>query len=423
MERRVGRVVLVIEPESSGSEIVRAATALGYSVVIFESRSLPDMAAPARAAVANGTAAYRQVETSSVRATVAAAQELAAATELVAVLPGFELAVPLAAAVAAKLDLPGVDPVAAEGLRDKRRMKEMLQAAGVPVSRGVPLDPADAGDERLAEIEEIVGYPAVVKPVDGSGSVFVRRVDDRASFRAAVAEAQPIDAIGRRLVEHLLVESYIAGPEFSVEGYVQDGEVTVVSVTAKLLGPEPRFVEIGHTVGAGPAGAERSALADTAAQAVRALGLTVGVFHVEVRLTPDGPVIMEVAGRLAGDRIPALILAVHGVDLPTVDVEVLAGRRASVASPLPTHGVAAVRFFTVAQPSTLVEREELHDKLVSLPGCREVSWTFPPDAVLEPASDFRRRFGHILVVAPDRESLDATLAEADRLLTAALRPL
>jgi cysteine synthase A len=153
------------------------------------------------------------------------------------------------------------------------------------------------------------------------------------------------------------------------------------------------------------------------------LGLTVGVFHVEVRLSPDGPVIMEVAGRLAGDRIPALILAVHGVDLPTVDVEVLAGRRASVAPPLPTHGVAAVRFFVVSRPSTLVDREELHDNLVSLPGCREVSWAFPPDAVLEPASDFRQRFGHILVVAPDRESLDTTLAEADRLLTAALRPL
>ncbi|NMO53790.1 ATP-grasp domain-containing protein [Actinoplanes sp. TBRC 11911] len=415
--------ILVIEPESSGSEIIRAAAALGYSSVIFESRPLAEITASARDAVANGLATYRRVETGSVRATVAAAQELAAITDLVAVIPGFELAVPLAAAVAAKLGLPGVDPVAAEGLRDKRRMKEVLRAAGVPVSRFAPLDPANAGDEEFAAIEEAVGYPAVVKPVDGSGSVFVRRVDDRVSLREAVDAVQAIDAMGRRLAEKVLVESYVTGPEFSVEGYVQNGETLVVSVTAKMLGPEPQFVEIGHTVEADLARAERAVLAETATQAVRALGMTVGVFHVEVRLSAGGPMIMEVGGRLAGDRIPALIEAVHGVDLPTVNVEVLAGRQVAVDSPLPTRGVAGVRYFIAKQPSVLAEREELHDRLTKLPGCREVVWTFPPDATLEPAADFRHRFGHILVVAADRPALRATLAEADRQVAAALRPL
>lgn len=415
--------ILVIEPESSGSDIIRAAAALGYSSVIFESRPLSEITAAARDAVANGLAIYQRVETGSVRATVAAAQELAAVTDLVAVVAGFELAVPLAAAVAAKLGLPGVDPVAAEGLRDKRRMKEVLHAAGVPVSRFVPLDPANAGDAEFAAIEEVVGYPAVVKPVDGSGSLFVRRVDDRVSLRDAVASVQAIDAMDRRLAEKLLVESYVAGPEFSVEGFVQNGETTVVSVTAKLLGPEPQFVEIGHTVEADLASADRSALADTATQAVRALGLTVGVFHVEVRLSAAGPVIMEVGGRLAGDHIPVLIEAVHGVDLPTVNVEVLAGRRVTVDSPLPTRGVAGVRYFIAKQQSVLANREELHDRLTKLPGCREVAWTFPPDATLEAAADFRHRFGNIVVVADDRQELRATLAEVDRLVAAALRPL
>jgi biotin carboxylase len=289
----------------------------------------------------------------------------------------------------------------------------------------VTVDAAGVGDEKLTEIEKIIGYPAVVKPVDGSGSVFVRRVDDHATLREFVAEvgAVTFDAMGRRLAEQVMIESYVTGPEFSVEGYARAEEVVVVSVTAKLLGPEPRFVEIGHTVEADLAPEQRSAIAETAAQAVRALGLTAGVFHVELRLTAGGPVILEVAGRLAGDHIPALISAVHDVDLPAVLVEILTGRRASVDPILPAHGVAAIRYFVVDEPSVLVGREELHDELTGLPGCREVTWYVAPDAALQPAVDFRGRFGHILVVAPDRRLLKATLAEADRLVTSALRPL
>jgi biotin carboxylase len=421
----VSQAVLLIEPESSGLELIRAAAAFGYSVVIFDTRPITELSQPARDAVTTGAATYRQIDTPSVPAIVAAWRQLALTTELVAVIPGFELAVPVAAATAAELDLPGIDPLSAQALRDKRRMKETLQAAGVPVSRGVAVDAAGAGDEELTEIEKSIGYPAVVKPVDGSGSVFVRRVDDHATLREFIAEigAFSFDALGRRLAEQVLIESYVPGPEFSVEGYAQDGEVVVVAVTAKLLGREPRFVEIGHTVEADLAPEQRFAIAETAAHAVRALGLTAGVFHVELRLTAGGPVILEVGGRLAGDHIPALISAVHGVDLPTVLVEILAGRRASVDAVLPANGVAAIRYFVVEEPSVLVGREELHDELSGLPGAREVQWYLAPDAALQPAVDFRGRFGHILVGAPDRQVLEATLVEADRLVKSALRPL
>src|ERR1700754_2318011 len=135
MKRGVSGSVLVIEPESSGLELIRAARALGYPGVIFDGPPLAEMAAPARDAVTNGTATYRQIEAGSVRATVAAAQELPATTEGVAAVPGLGLPVRPAAAVGAKLGLPGIDPAGAEALRDKRRMKETLQAAGVPVSR------------------------------------------------------------------------------------------------------------------------------------------------------------------------------------------------------------------------------------------------------------------------------------------------
>lgn len=111
----------------------------------------------------------------------------------------------------------------------------------------------------------------------------------------------------------------------------------------------------------------------------------------------------------------------HGVDLATVDIEVSVGRAVSV-EPTPAKGVAASRYFTVAEPSVLADRDKLHEQLLSLPGCREVEWHAVADEVLRPAVNFRQRFGHIVVVAPDPATLEATLAEADRLVTEALRP-
>jgi biotin carboxylase len=419
----VSQTVLIIEPESSGLDLIRAANALGYSVVIFETRPLAELSATARDAVAAGSATYQQVDVPSHTATIAAARQLATTTDLVAVIPGFELGVPAAAAVATALGLPGVDTADGEALRDKRLMNKVLRAAGVPVSRDAAFDARTADDEKLDEIERIVGYPAVLKPVNGSGSLFVRRVDDRAALRKYVDEARGniMEALGRTIGGELLAESYVSGPEFSVEGYAQDGEVVVLSVTGKRLGPEPNFVEIGHTVEPDLSAADRSALAATTADAVRALRITVGVFHAELRLSPSGPVVIEVGARLAGDFIPFLIGAVHGVDLTTVDIEVSAGRHVSVQSP-PANGVAAVRFFIVEEPSVLVDRERLHEQLAGLPGFRNLVWMFDADATLQPATNFSQRFARLAIVAPDREQLETTLAEADRLVTAALKP-
>ena len=305
----LSQTILIIEPESSGHSLAPAAIALGYDVVIFDIRPLAALAPPAREAVTTGAAVYQQVDLSSIPATVAAAEQLAATTDLVAVIPGFEFGVPPVAAVATRLGLLGIDVADAEPLRDKRLMKEVLSVAGVAVARSAPFEASTADGEKLDAIERLIGYPAVIKPLNASGSTMVRRVDDRASLNKAVARANRFEGLGLVVGERLLAEAYISGPEFSVEGYVQNGEVHVVSVTAKRLGPEPNFVEIGHVVEADLPAHDRSALADTAAQAVRALRITVGVFHAELRLSPDGPVVIEVGARLAGDRIPVLISA------------------------------------------------------------------------------------------------------------------
>ncbi|MFC4031959.1 ATP-grasp domain-containing protein [Streptomyces polygonati] len=415
--------VLVLEPESSGVELVRAAAGLGFTAHLLDRRPLSELPPVVRDAVVTGTATYHRVETRSTAAVVEAALRLAEQGGLRAVVPGFEYAVPAAAVVARRLGLPGITPEAARALRDKRLMKERLAAAGVAVAPGVQVDARQAGESDLREIAQRIGFPAVVKPVDGAGSLGVRRADDLGTLRRYLAASGPTDDMGKPVGERLLVESYVAGPEYSVEGYAGAAGAVVVAVTGKQLGPEPWFVEVGHTVDADLAAADRAALVETARAAIGALGLTRGVFHLEARLTPKGAVVLEVAARLGGDRIPRLVAAVHGHDLPQTMIRLLAGLPVVPPADAAQDGprtVAAARFLTAERTMRLPDPVGLARALRSLPGCLEADVTAAPGATVRPARDFRDRFGHVVLTAPDRGSLAAAVGEADRLVRAAL---
>jgi biotin carboxylase len=418
------RTVLVLEPESSGLDLIHAAAQLGLAVQLFDHRPLDEMALPARQAVAAGTATYRQVDTRSAKATLDAARELTRQCQLIAVVPGFEYAVPIAASVAAELGLPGIAPEAAAALREKDRMKQTLAKAGMNVAAGVAFRLSEAEDA-IDEYLRTAGFPAVIKPIDGSGSLLVRRVDTVKDLHDYLEHCRSgtVDSMGRPIGERLLLETYIAGPEFSVEGYATEDGVTVVAITQKQLGPEPDFTETGHIVDAPLTSAERNALTSAATSAVKILGLTLGVFHLEARLTAQGPVVLEVAARLAGDRIPVLVSQVHGVDLADTMIRCHAGMPIEAPPAQGEAGTAASQFFTVDTPSTLPEPNLLVRRLTTLDGCIEAVITASPDTPLLPATDWRQRFGRIVVTAADRGQLETVLREAQRLIRDAVEPI
>src|SRR2546423_8114805 len=153
---------------------------------------------------------------------------------------------------------------------------------------------------------------------------------------------------GRRPSSRVLLEEYVAGPELSVEGFVQDGDVHFVSITEKLVGPEAYFLEVGHIVQAQLPPAAVQAIRSYTEEVVRALGTPFGPFHAELRLTGRGPVLIEIAARLPGDHICDLILRARGVDLRRSMIAAYLGQAVPVPAPLtdPVRGYAGIHFFT-----------------------------------------------------------------------------
>jgi len=422
--------VIIVQPVTAGLLLIDAARRHGlHPIVLCHQR--PDQMVPA-AVVAEGTATLHRVETNDRDAVLAMVKHLADSQDVVGVLPGFEYYVPVAAEAAASLGLPGLDPAVAECVRDKRLMRQALAGAGLAVPRfRVASAPAEA-----QAAAEAIGYPVVIKPPRAAGSVHVTRVagpeELQAAYHALCAETE-LD-LGDQPDQQVLIESYLDGPEYSAEGYVAGGVATVVSITEKLLSAPPIFLELGHTVPADLPAQRLRELADWAATVAEALNLDNSLFHLEFRLCPDGPYVIELGARLPGDEIAELVRLSTGISLADVFVELAAGTEAAGTEAAGTEAaggtagggtagggragdarglaaefgqVAGIRFFTdpgLAEVRRVPSPERL---LAAAPQVRHAELTAAVGDRPNDHRDFRMRLGWVVLAAADRASLDA----------------
>lgn len=243
----------------------------------------------------------------------------------------------LTAELAAALGLPYHDAETVRLLTDKAAQRAALAAAGVD-------DTATRVVRSTSEVRAAatgIGYPVVVKPRTGAGSrntVRLEGPDSGLDRLAAAVRAEPADEF---VVEKcLLGDPAVAGAGWgdyvSVEAVVDGGVVRTVCVTGKLPLAEP-FRETGMFIPAHLDGKTETAVVELAAAAVRALGVQTGVTHTEVKLTPQGPRIIEVNGR-AGGHVVDILLRAGCFDL------VLAALRLSLGlapgEPAALHGVS-----------------------------------------------------------------------------------
>ncbi|MDR0449862.1 MAG: ATP-grasp domain-containing protein, partial [Treponema sp.] len=194
--------------------------------------------------------------------------------------------------VAERLGLPGIPYEAALNASDKQRMRSCFEKAGVPspaftVLSSVPPEGADPADFLPFP------YPVVVKPVDNMGSRGCRRADAHPELAEAVKDALGFSRSGR-----VIVESFMDGPEFSVDAIVFRGEITICGLADRHIFFPPYFIEMGHTMPTRFPPEQQQALLDTFARAVRSLGIagenSCGAAKGDVKLSSRGPMIGEV---------------------------------------------------------------------------------------------------------------------------------
>ncbi len=209
----------------------------------------------------------------------------------------------LAARVAEVLGLPWHPPDAARASAHKRLARERMVQAGLPAPRYL----STTVDADPIELSRRARYPAVVKPVSLSGSRGVIRVDTPEALVAAFGRVSTllsrpeIRALRTGSEHEILIEDFIPGREYAVEGLMSRGAFSCLAVFDKPDPLDGPFFEetIYVTPPRADAGVRRAIVAAVAAAAA-ALGLAHGPIHAECRVSPAGHGRQAAAGARAG---------------------------------------------------------------------------------------------------------------------------
>jgi biotin carboxylase len=209
----------------------------------------------------------------------------------------------LAARASRRLELPHNPVAAVEATRNKAELRARIAAAGLP-SPCYRVEPTSADPATI----EGISFPVVLKPLALSASRGVIRANDRSEFVKAFERIRRIldtpsahAECGPELADRVLIEQYIPGIEVSVEGLLDGGRLQMLALFDKPDPLEgPYFEETIYVTPSRLSEADQAAVAEASEAACRALGLTEGAVHAELRLNGDGIFAIDIAARSIG---------------------------------------------------------------------------------------------------------------------------
>lgn len=212
----------------------------------------------------------------------------------------------------------------ANALSDKYSQRAALEAAGLPTPRYRVIDADVLGN--IAQLLDDVPLPAVLKPRRGEGSRDTVSITSQAQLESQLKTLESRSRGRQYVLEEYLEDSQdgVAGEGFagyvSVESIVVHGEIRHLAVTGRTPPAKP-FRETGLFIPADLAQAQRSAVLQMAGRAAEALGITSGCLHTEIKLTPHGPVVIEVNGRVGGG-LHEMLEAAFGIRILTTAMKI-----------------------------------------------------------------------------------------------------
>ncbi|MFE4924862.1 acetyl-CoA carboxylase biotin carboxylase subunit family protein [Streptomyces sp. NPDC056661] len=339
------------------------------------------------------------------------ALELARRNKVRRVLSTAEIDVIRAARIREQLGLPGQGVESALAYRDKYRMKTIVAAAGLAVSRmRLVRSPAE-----VSAFAEDGGFPVVLKPVAGGGSVGVGVVPDEAAIDLLAGDLRGEGAT------QLLAESWVAGETIVVDGLMAGGQVMQCwpvrmrhrNLTA-LTDAKPR---IGWMLRRGDSLGERAVAFVEQVVAALPAPSEVTAFHAELFHTDDDRLLLgEIACRPGGCGHAPIFEQAFGVNLFAASLRGQAGCIDRVALNKPPQVLAGFGWFTPARGKLLAAPTKC-----SLPDVVSFTTTARVGSKYSGASSISDDIARVITTAPHGIDLDDRMSDIEEWWNASCR--
>ena len=258
-----------------------------------------------------------EVSTRNINLTVNIAKQFHRACPLDGVMTVGTDASQTVAAVADALNLPGIPFEVAERATDKIKMRQVLKGRGVPIPDFRPIWTLEECQKAVQDMP----LPLVIKPCDNMGARGVRKIERLDDLIPAFREAKEASISGK-----LILEEFMEGPELSLDALVFDDTIHITGVADRIIERAPYFVEVGHTLPSALPEKQQARAVEVFKQAISALGIDIGAAKGDIKITPEGPKIIEIAARLSGGWMSAYTYPLAtGVNLYKAAIQVALG--------------------------------------------------------------------------------------------------
>lgn len=286
----------------------------------------------------------------------------------------------------------------------KSNMRDRLRKCGVPI----PVYYAAADFESFSEAVDRLNGRCIVKPADNAGSRGVVLLD----AAKPEAKSEDFDEVKKRIYRYsrensrggtVMVEEYMEGPEVSVEIMVVEGEPYFLTITDKYITPLPYFVELAHCEPSRLDAQVQDQIKDVAAQAVRAVGIGNAPAHVEIKVTKEGPKIVELAARLGGDFITSKLVPLStGIDMVGASVLLATGEKPDL-TPVKRQGAAIHFIHAKEEQQGVIEEITVPEVLYRAEGVEEIVLYQKPGDDVRGTRSSNDRLGHVITVGETPE--------------------
>lgn len=303
------------------------------------------------------------------------------------------------ARIAEKYGFPFFSVATAQWSTDKFQMKQRFMEGGVPCAKGRLVKSA-------AEVEDFE-YPVIVKPRDNSGSRGVKLCRTKEELEQSMAEALEYSKL-----DSVLVEEFIDGPEYSIEGLHYDGKSEVIQFTEKKTTEFPYNVELGHIQPANINDENKQKIREIVAKIGKALRFENCPSHTELKINERGIFVIETSPRLGGDYITSTLTPLStGVNVEDELLRIALGEK---ISPTPQSvQYSGVRFFAFKE-GTIIKHAPDVDFVKNWPHVVDFSFTLKEGDKVNRITSSLNRYGQLILQAGNRDAIEEAFGKYEK---------
>jgi hypothetical protein len=268
-----------------------------------------------------------------------------------------------------------------------------------------------------------ITYPVVIKPLSLSSSKGVIRANNPQQFNAACLTIDRIlsqSNVNGYERNHALVEGYLDGPEFAIDGILIDGDFHLLAIFDKpepLTGPY--FEETYYLTPSQLTETNQTELIHEVSQYCTAYGLTQGPVHAEARITENGIFLIELAARTIGGQCGQLIEFSLQQKLEEIVVRGLCGKRPN----LPQNALCAGVLMIPVKSAGILKRVEGLTAAMQVEFIKDIEIHIQEGYELIPLPEGSNYLGFMFAQAPTFEQTFDALKKAHQMLNFVTQPI